>query len=327
MEELESAPWLLLGCRISEDLLDTWCHHLVTRHAPLYLTDDALSLLPPDVPLFTREEVASNFPDLPLEARDSYQIYNVDDAARHVVLADSPILRALPDTDRASLLRLQWTLGRGQIYDLAYFEELCGDELEARMLARPFIFDTDGGPMVALGHDVWWKLSRGKRHEWLRRFVSRDRGECVSGQVGRDLWEEIDAASGPMTRRLAGTYASKSGPNCFSTTRASMTRDVNVATIIADLWLHQAPFLRDLNRLGFISRGFEPDPVSVGANSILLWRDETGTYQHACYVPYAGLALNKDSQAWFAPRQLLPLTHIVSEWNDEGLNVIVYRVA
>jgi hypothetical protein len=46
--------------------------------------------------------------------------------------------------------------------------------------------------------------------------------------------------------------------------------------------------------------------------------------QHACYVCASGLALNKNAQAWFAPRQILPLSHIMTAWQEPQLHITLY---
>jgi hypothetical protein len=100
-------------------------------------------------------------------------------------------------------------------------------------------------------------------------------------------WQAIGQVCGPMPRRLAGTFSARSGPNCFSTTRSS-DPDVAVGDRVANLWLHQEPFLRGLAHLGFRAVGRIIDVGDVAPRSVIVWNDADGRAQHACFVAGEG---------------------------------------
>ncbi|MDF2629554.1 MAG: hypothetical protein K0R39_3385 [Symbiobacteriaceae bacterium] len=107
----------------------------------------------------------------------------------------------------------------------------------------------------------------------------------------------------------------------FATALAAATPSVETAASIAALWLHPEPFLRGLAERGFIWHDWSGGHA---AGSVLVWVDGTGRPQHACYLLEGGLALNKDAQAWFRPRQVLPLTQVLKNWADEGFTLQQY---
>jgi hypothetical protein len=312
------------GCSISLELLNAWSERFVYKRAPFYLQTENLTLLPAAIPVVSRVELASDWADLPLDARDGYTTYNVAASAEWVSILDSASLLALEPQTRAELLHLQWTLGRGQIYTLRFYEEVSHHD-PAAGLAEPFVFEAENELMLSLQYEVWQRLSLETRSRWLKWFVSQDDTACHSSTLSEDMWNMIDADCGPMPRRLAGTFSPRSGPNCFSTALAGAIPDVAFGVCVADLWLHQEAFLRGLTRLGFRPCAQSSNVDQVTARSVVVWSTPDGQAQHACFVPLDGWALNKDAQGWHAPRQLLPLVDLTASWRDAGLQMQVYR--
>jgi len=311
------------GCSLSWDILHEWSHHFVYKRAPFYLRAGDLTSLPAMIPLMSRAEVASDCVDLPLDARDTYTTYNIDASAEWVSMLDSASLLALDPTVRAKLLRLQSRLGRGQIYPLHVYEEMTKGDPASR-LAEPFTFATENARMVSLQYEVWCALRSETRVHWLMSYVSQDDSVCRSAEISGVTWQAIGQVCGPMPRRLAGTFSARSGPNCFSTTLAAATLDVAVGDRVANLWLHQEPFLRGLAHLGFRAVGRIIDVGDVAPRSVIVWNDADGRAQHACFVAGEGWALNKDAQGWQAPRQLLPLADVVNAWTEPTLTMRLY---
>lgn len=309
---------------MDSDLFHEWSRHFVYKRAPFYLRASDLTSLPVVLPLMSRAEMASDWVDLPLDARDAYAIYNVDSSAQWVSMLDSASLLALEPMVRAGLLRLQSRLGRGQIYPLHVYDDMTQGDPASR-LAEPFIFATDNGHMVSLQYEVWHALRPETRVHWLISYVGQDDSVCHSSKLPEEVWHTIGQVCGPMPRRLAGTFSPRSGPNCFSTTLAAANPDVTVGGCIADLWLHQGPFFRGLANLGFRSFGSVSDMGTVASRSVIVWSDAAGQAQHACFVAVEGWALNKDAQGWQAPRQLLPLSDVVDAWTEPTLTIRLYR--
>jgi hypothetical protein len=84
-------------------------------------------------------------------------------------------------------------------------------------------------------------------------------------------------------------------------------------------WLQPQTLLRLLEQRGYgeqITSHLEP-------NDVLIWK-EGEQVVHACAYLGNGLVLNKDSQAWYAPRQVLPLEVVLERWNEAILVQSVY---
>jgi len=317
----------LLGCPVDDELLACWFRYMVSPSAPFYVDDDDRGLVPPGNVLFTRGELGADYSDLPLETRDSYAIYHVDRGAAWVVMLDDRVLEGMVPGVRRALLRAQWRFGRGQVYDRRVVRELCAGFAPALARIDAWTVDTPDGDKVALQHRAWWGLPDEVRRRWLCWFVVRDRADCLSASLGEDAWTVMDARYRDVVRHLAGTFVSpsRSGPNCFSTTLAAVTAGVAQAEAVERLWLPQPPFFRALDGLGFrcVEEPWNVEGIPPGA--VLVWCDGAGTAQHACFVPAAGLALNKDAQGWFVPRQLVALAHVVRDWGAEDLTLTLYE--
>ncbi len=317
----------LLGCPVNNELLACWSGYLVSPSAPFYVDDASRALVPPGNVLFTRGELGGDYSDLPLEARDSYAIYHVDRGATWVALLDDHALDDMAPGARRALLRAQWRFGRGQVYDRHVVRELCAGFAPAVTRLDAWAVDTPDGDKVALQHRVWWSLPDEVRRRWLRWFVARDRADCLSTSLRADTWAAMDARHRDVVRYLAGTFTSpsRSGPNCFSTTLAAVTVGVEQAKAVSRLWLPQPPFVRALDARGFhrVERPGHVEDIPPG--TVLVWYDGAEMAQHACFVPATDLALNKDAQGWFAPRQLVALTHVVREWEAEDLTLTLYQ--
>lgn len=109
---------------------------------PIYLTDAHKGLLPGDTLLLTRRELGENVVAASLDFKDSYWLYSVSRTADTVALMSPAQFNGLPQAAREELLRLQWQLGRGQIYDSAFVEEVLG---AVPPLLERTAFDTPAG--------------------------------------------------------------------------------------------------------------------------------------------------------------------------------------
>ncbi len=314
----------LLGCPVTDDLFRRWARLLVSPYAPFYLADDDRHLLPASTVLFARAELAADYADLSLDARDSYALYHVAPAGALVALLDDDTLDGLHPTARRALLRAQWRLRRGQIYDREVARDLCAGSAHAVATLDNWTFDTEGGDKVALQYRAWHAFPEEVRRHWLRWFVSQDRADCIASSLSAGDWAAMDGRYRDTVRRLAGAFLPRSGPNCFSTTFAAVTPGVRQTRAIAHLWLHQPPFLRAIDTLGFQRANATCRIEDASPGTILVWFDGGSIAQHTCFVPATGLALNKDAQGWFAPRQILPLGRVVDDWQDEGLILTTY---
>lgn len=94
----------------------------------------------------------------------------------------------------------------------------------------------------------------------------------------------------PRAEELAGTFAERSGPNCFATVLAAAGAGDD------DAWLLQ-PAFEDWLRTACTRGGRDDRPGTV-----LVWRDGEGLVQHAAVTIGDGWAMEKPAQTWWTAR-------------------------
>lgn len=302
----------VLGCPMNEALFTLWRDLLVSAAAPFFFSQDLD--LPNETLILSRKAFSESRFDL--SYRDSYTSYAVNREAHKVALLTSASFDTLPIQTQQVLLQEQCRLERGQVYrwmQVAPFLQKCIQQAETRSVTL------DGERYFVLDKKIWSLLTPEQQQSWLIDFIAADNApECLSATHASKI-------SQPVIRRLIGTFASSSGANCFSTTLAAITQDQVTAETIADFWLHQEPFLEGLARRGYTCQANEKVLDADLQDAVLLWQDSNGVAQHACYLIEQGLVINKNSQAWFTPRQLLSLQTLLEYWQEDGLEIVIYR--
>ncbi|HEY1012039.1 MAG TPA: hypothetical protein VGE07_04985 [Herpetosiphonaceae bacterium] len=311
----------VLGCQVSTAIWQQWRRQLVAPAAPFFLAAEAAGELPSRILRFTRDEFhAMGFPPA---LRDSYTLWAIAPAATTVALLAPAEFRALAPATQTLLLASQWQLGRGQIYDAAALRDAIGAAAWRDLPPEAHILTPDG-PKVALDHAIWHALTPAVQWRWLRWWISCDRPACLAPTLPAPQRAALSHAHPPIFDTLVSSFAATSGANCFATTLAAATPDHAAAQTIADLWLWPGPFLRGLADRGYQADPTIDDPAAAPPGAAVVWVDATETPQHSCYVAGAGLVLNKDSQTWYTPRQLVPLDTVCADWADEAYQRRIY---
>ncbi len=303
----------LFGCTISDSLITQWGQLLVCEPSPFFI-DDAI-LLPEETLILSRKAFSEINFDASL--RDSYVVYQISRNANRVAFLSSAEFDRLLPASQQALLAAQCEMKRGQVYrweQVAPFLEGCIEEAETRSISAA------GEKYLVLDTKIWWLLREDMQRAWLIHFVTSDNPSvCLSPILSETDWSKIPYAS---IRALAGTFPARSGANCFSTTLAAITQNPDMATTIADFWLHQEPFLEGLERRGYnLLKG---NLTSDARDRVLVWNDQEGKPQHACYLIGNGLVLNKNSQSWFSPRQIFQLDTVLNEWKNDPFKIVLY---
>jgi hypothetical protein len=289
----------ILGCEVDDVTLEAWAKILVFAQEPIFLSNELHQKLPESVNMISRADF--NQRDDSLEFKDAYLTYSVGDAP-WVAMLEVAQFRMLEPALQLEIMTLQSELGRGQIYSLEFAQKILGSEF---IKLKPDVF----ADRVAIRFDTWWSLSRNARHHWLEAVVTEDGLHSLP----------LETITNPIIRELANSFATSSGPNCFSTTLASVTDDLIEAREISLLWLHQEPFLAGLQSRGYSVTANQPD-----TGDVIVWFDSSNLAQHACPVIAPGLVLNKDAQRWSAPRQILKLESVMANWAEDQLEVRVF---
>jgi hypothetical protein len=307
----------LLGCRVSNRLFKTWSKALVHPVGPYFLTKSMQKHFSSRI-LLTRSEFQSTFRNLSFH--DSYATYAIIPEAPWVTLLSSEAFLALPKELHLELHQLQAKLGRGQIYNFDDYKALLQpSELE---LTHSHTFDYQGLLRLDLSYPLWHSFSFETQKRWLATFISEDRNDCLSGQLSKRQWRQINKRF-PAIQHVLG-FPGNSGPNCFATVLAALY-ERDLAKHISSLWLQRETFLREIKKQGYqksLLRITEHLPES----SILIWHNNTHI-QHTCLYLGDGLVFNKDAQSWSAPRQILKLETVLKTWSEDKLDVQVYSLS
>ncbi len=312
---------MLLGCSISHRHIAQWSKHLVTTAAPFYLTEALAAQLPPTLLTFERQEFA--YVQFDLSLRDSYTTYAIHPEGIAFTLLHPHAFDQLPPILQNALIETQWSLGRGQIYVWDAIRSLV-ESSPGYYLAPSRCTSTADGTKFALDSQIWHYFSPETRAEWLFSFITSHHPPYETIQLSKQEWSTIDPYHRQIVKKLANSFAYESGANCFSTTLAAVTADPVLATTISTLWLHQVPFLRSISAYGYRVAAEYREPIPGLRDAIFIWWGPDNVARHACYLLYDGIVLNKNAQAWYAPRQLVLLDDVIAYWRDEGMRMTVH---
>lgn len=241
-----------------------------------------------DLPTSTQAEMTS-------ELRDTYRAYKMDRSLRTVWLAEEAFA-SLRRERRARLVRAQVIRGRGAVPTVRGWADL----LNPRALRA----QGDGHRFV------WWpSLLAGDSPAILDRVVSEDRRPSRHDEVPESCWTRC-ARMLPEVRRLAGTFPSGSGPNCFGTVMAASGERG-----AAETWMLQAPFEE------WLDARTRPGGNDDSPGTVLIWRDGEGAARHAAVTIGDGWGLEKPSQDWHSPRGILAVSELIKANRTLGLRL------
>ena len=279
----------VLDIEVSDELLAAWRQWLAPERQPFFLAD------PARFGFTVGERNASP------EQRDTFRLWKVSKDLRVVWLSE-PEFSDLARPTRTRLVREQLEHGRGAVPSVRAWVDL----LDAATLRAQ-----------ADGHRfVWWPSLIGDAiaADVLTRVVEHDRLPSRHGEVPDAVWRRA-AVRVPGARRLAGTFATGSGPNCFGTAMAACG-----VSGVEDEWLLPPafePWLAEATRPG----GDDNEPGTV-----LVWRDRDGGAQHAAVTLGDGWAIEKPSQEWSSPRAAVTVRDVIRTSRTKGLRLSRYAI-
>lgn len=160
-----------------------------------------------------------------------------------------------------------------------------------------------------------WPIQNEDAVARLGRLVERRRRPSRHLEVDENVWRRASDVL-PGARILAGTFPSMSGPNCFGTVMGAAG-----VTGVADTWLQREQFeawLAVATREG----GQDQEP-----GTILVWRGNDRSVQHAAVTLGEGWALHKPSQGWMSPTMVLDVSDAKFSSRSPGLHLHRRRIA
>lgn len=226
------------------------------------------------------------------ELRDTYRAYSMDRRLRAVWLTEESFATLGRET-RARLVRAQVRYRRGAVPAVRAWTDL---------------IDGRASRAQADGHRfVWWpSLLVEDDGAILARVVSEDRRASRHDEVPETCWAR-SATVLPGARRLAGTFPSGSGPNCFGTVMAASGERG-----AADIWMLQAPFEE------WLDVRTRPGGADDSPGTIFIWRDGDGVARHAAVTIGDGWVLEKPSQDWHSPRGVFRVRDMIKGNRTRG---------
>jgi hypothetical protein len=275
----------VLGIDVSPDLLERWVDWLAPDEQPFFVTKKQATAW--DLPLQDREPTA--------EDRDTYRTYNVDRRAARIAWLSEAAYGELPKATRAALVRAQVNYGRGAVPTVRKWARVVGSEVRQQADGHRF---------------VWWRSLLEDPTAVLPVIVSEDLGPSRHQEV-RAWPRQLE-----RVRELAGTFASRSGPNCFGTVMAGC--GVEGAE---NVWMLREPFEEWL--ANHTERGGRDDVPGT----VFVWRDAASLVQHAALTIGDGWMLHKPSQSWMTPRKIRTVGEVKRATRTAGWRLERHRVA
>jgi hypothetical protein len=237
---------------------------------------------------------------LPAELTDTYQIYALPPGHELVWLSEARFAD-LPRSGRAALVRAQRTCERELVPTVRAWAPVLGRRAGAQADGHRF---------------VWWpSLLAGHENRVLTEFIEEGRFPSSHDEVPERVWARLQSLL-PGVRRLAGTFADRSGPNCFGTVMAA----AGVAGA-EDEWMQREPFER------WLSESTRPGGRDTDAGTVLVWRGRDGSVQHAAVTLGEGWAFHKPSQGWMSPRKVLTVEQTKKSARSVGWRLQRYAIA
>ncbi len=262
----------IAGIVVAPDLAVRWKEWFAPPEQPFLVTDPlraTLGLAPVE--------------SISMELQDTYCLYGAETMGRTVMLGRQA-LNALSADVRSELLGIQVALGRRLVPTLRSLDASHREVVRGDGNGRRF---------------VWWpETLRAVGDQVLASFVADDLLTSRHDQVAPGTWERASETL-PRAQVLAGTFANRSGPNCFGTVMAAAG-----VPDAEDRWMLREPFEE------WLSTATVPGGVDAEPGTVLVWRDAEGQVVHAAVTIGDGWALHKPSQGWMTPRKVLTVAEV-----------------
>ncbi len=276
----------VLGIAVTKHLLDSWIGWFAPDEQP-FLVDEWP---------FAVGEIRT---EMPLELRDTFEIYNSPVSRREVWLSELDFL-SLPRAARSDLVRQQVHRGRGQVPSVRMWGAIAGPTAATQVDGHRF---------------VWWRhLLAPDPMRVLEPYLREGRLPSRHVDVGPRVWEDA-ARLLPRARELAGRFPEGSGPNCFGMVMAAA--GVHGAEFA---WMEREPFER------WLVASTEPGGHDDQPGTVLVWRAPDGAVEHAAVTLGAGFAFHKPSQGWMSPTKVLRVDEVKRSSRAHGRRLSRYRV-
>ncbi len=278
---------LVLGIPATDDILEAWSRWFA----------------PPEQPFLVAEwqsDVGERRSSISPELRDTFALYNEEQALRHTVWLSEREFAAFPPAFRRRLVREQVERGRDAVPTVGGWEDLAGPAAAMQAGGRRF---------------VWWpSLLRPDPLRVLGPYIEEGRLPSRHAEVPTGVWRDAERLL-PLATDLASHFPTQSGPNCFGTVMAA----AGIAGA-EDVWMQREPFEQ------WLAANTNAGGRDNDIGTVLVWRSPDRPVQHAAVTLGGGFALHKPSQGWMSPTKVLTVDEVKASARAVGRRLNRYRL-
>ena len=286
----------VLGVDIGAELQERWASWLAPEVQPFFV--ESLRPWP------SRVHRGALTPEL----ENTYATWRIDRSLETLWLDEGTFFE-MPKAQRAALVREQVHNRRGAVPSVRRWADL----LDPAQLRR----QADGHRFV-----FWPSLVASNADGVLALVIeaSPDGAQAAGfpsrhAEVARSTWAGCADAL-PNVRRMGGTFAPWTGPNCFGTVMAAAG-----ATEDTPDQMLQEPFD------GWLHRACRPGGRDEDPGTVVVWRDRSGAPFHAAVTIGDGWVFEKASGEWWTPRAVRAVRDVIRASRSPGLHLERHRIA
>lgn len=277
----------MLGIAVTDEIIEAWSGWFAPADQPFLVAE-------------WQYDVGERRSSISPELRDTFALYDEQEALRQAVWLAEPEFAALPPALRRRLVREQVEQGRDAVPTVSGWGDFAGPAAAGQAGGRRF---------------VWWpSLLRPDPLRVLAPYIIEGRLASRHAEVPAGVWRQAERLL-PLARSLAGRFPTGSGPNCFGTVMAAAG-----FAGAENVWMQREPFEEWL--AANTDTGGRDDEVGT----VLVWRSPTGGVQHAAVTLGGGFALHKPSQGWMSPTKVLTVDEVKASARAVGRRLLRYRL-
>lgn len=305
------------GYIVTDKTLNSWTNKLI-----------------PNYDLFFFEEKPNYFPAESFDtnqknnfSRDdgtSFETWNVNNKAKFFARITNAAYLKMSLEHRQTVIWQQWLLGRGMVFKeseiLSLLSGLIEEEIlpTSKLLNENSAFDPVAKEKILLiqGHS-WKRFSSNVKIQFLLNYA----GLWVDDHALLKSLDEKEQESlnkeFPVLFPFFDSFPSSNGSNCLA---AVITAVTNNSNFISE-WMQPDRFLKLLHDSNYL----KAKTHSVKKQDVLVWKSSDNKPVHSAFALNDRLLFNKHGQTMFNPWQILNISEVLRSWNDDKLQLEVYR--
>lgn len=290
--------------RLSEEALEEWDAKFVPNYDLLFFENKPKK--------FTAVSREDGYSQLSLDERTSFLTWNVHPKCKWIAKVSNGSFLSLHKAVQIELLLDQVENGRGFHFRFRELLEI-NPEPSALAILEEISLNYEGEEIVVFQGWSWNLLPISFRFKLLE---SISKSFISSASVSIQTNEEVTTNSA-----LINTFTGCNGPNCFAFTLMNLEKEAVRRKHLAQSWVVGDEFLSSLESYGYKKVSSRN---TVNSEDVFVWFNND-TPVHGCYAINERVLLNKNGQTMFHPYQCQSVHHVLDDWSNKGLKLIIYR--